>query len=135
MTTFSKLKDQEGEFYTTSKAFGKSVYYLYFHIDRTTVTVALSSGNKRKHKFTFSDKLSKSEGGIKALIWAKNTVEEFPVWYSKTFKYWLPTLTRICIIPENSRKRRIYKRGLANLNYREMRHPIYGLILEKKLTI
>lgn len=70
--------------------------------------VALSSGKKRKDLSVFIPKDSKSGGGIRALIWAKNKMMEFPEFYEN--KYYKPENSYICIYWADSRRRNIYQR-------------------------
>lgn len=70
--------------------------------------VAVASGKKRKDMEVFEQKAEKSLGGMKALLWIKETVLEFPKYFNK-----VKTAKKnqyICIGWADSRRRNIYER-------------------------
>lgn len=67
---------------------------------------SLSSGTKRKELDIFEEKPNKSKGGIKALLWAKDAILDFPNWY----KYSYGKQQYICIAWADNRRRNIYER-------------------------
>jgi len=95
------------------KIFNKYTYRIEVQVEQYAKTVrfwiSLSSGKKRKELSVFEDKPNKSLGGIKALIWAKKEILNFPYWYTRSY------ITEdkkcfICIGWEDSRRRNIYER-------------------------
>lgn len=92
----------------------------YFHIYQYKITVwvdesdkslkywfGVSSGNKRKDLEVFEEKDKKSYGGLKALLWVKNSIFEFPIFYKN---YVCGRKEYICISWADSRRRDIYER-------------------------
>jgi hypothetical protein len=71
--------------------------------------VALSSGKKRKDLKIFEDKENKSFGGIKALIWVKKAILEFPEYYKEAY-ITEDVKLYICIQWSDNRRRDVYKR-------------------------
>jgi len=71
----------------------------------TKFWVAASSGKKRKEKDIFEEKENKSLGGMKALLWIKNKMFEFPKWYNSTDEN-----QYILVHWADSRRRDIYQR-------------------------
>lgn len=109
--------------YLAKQKIGTSTYYLYLHTDSTTIYVTLSSGKKRKHRAIFEDKEQKSDGGIKALLWAVRTMLDFQSNYLKG---------RMLIVkPADSRRRKIYKR-LLNYGFFETKDRELGMVYIRK---
>lgn len=120
---FMFVKDTiyEGEHWLSTKQFGKDTYYLWATIESNKAYFSLSSGNKRKHKFVFEEKSRKSTGGVAALIWARDEMLSFNE----------VDIKMLCVQASDSRRRRIYKRGLNRFGFGEQR--IKGdLVLIKK---
>lgn len=111
--------------YLCKEKIGTSTYYLYLHTDNSVIYVTLSSGKKRKHRSVFEEKIEKSDGGIKALLWAVSAMltfqEESPYGRYKD----------IIICPSDSRRRRIYKR-LFKYGFIETKDRELGMIFFRK---
>ena len=71
--------------------------------------VAVSSGKKRKELKIFEEKENKSLGGLKALLWIKKVVLDFPRFYKELYRTEDIKLY-ICISWADSRRRDIYQR-------------------------
>lgn len=122
---FTKICNETETTYLTYQAvkqFGKDRYYLNFCIDSEKAFVTLSSGNKRKYKDIYEQKEYKSGGGLEALIWVRDTILEFPKF--KRTKY-------ILIGWADSRRKRIYKRGLCKFGFYEARVGGLPCLLKK----
>lgn len=98
-------------FYTISKYFGKYKYVVSVFVEETDKSlkywVGASSGRKRKQLDIFEQKSDKSFGGIKALLWIKSCIFEFPKTHNK---YVHGRKEYICIQWSDSRRRDIYSR-------------------------
>lgn len=69
--------------------------------------ISASSGKKKRDFYVFDDKSEKSLGGIKALVWLKESMLEFPIFYkNRVYK----RKEYICINWSDSRRRDIYSR-------------------------
>ena len=107
-----KERDRESgyELYVTSKEFNGDTYVVLISVYKTLKAdrfwVAVSSGKKRKHIDIFEDKDYKSKGGIKALLWVKDAVFNFPEFYGNPFN----KKQYACILWSDSRRRDIYQR-------------------------
>ncbi len=107
-----KLKDkgQNYKVYTASKDFNGDLYVVTVYVDKSLKSdkfwIGVSSGKKRKHREVFEEKEYKSKGGIKALMWIKDCIFDFPVWYRNDYN----KKQYICIHWSDSRRRDIYKR-------------------------
>lgn len=97
------------DFYYIEKEFNGSVYrieiYIWEYPKSIKFWVGASSGRKRKDREIFIDKENKSTGGIKALIWIKDKIFEFPKFFGSKIKN-----QYICIRWSDNRRRDIYKR-------------------------
>lgn len=108
----SWIKDSKYEdTYYCSKEFNGCTYLIQIWIWKYSKSikywVGLSSGKKKKELDIFEDKSNKSTGGIKALLWVKNTILEFPEYYKK---YTEGKQEYICISWADNRRRNIYER-------------------------
>jgi len=70
--------------------------------------VTASSGKKRKDMEVFEQKADKSLGGMKALLWIKETALSFTEWFN--FLYKVKENQYLCIGWADSRRRNIYER-------------------------
>jgi len=95
------------------KYFGKYKYLVEVWVEETSNSlrywVSVSSGKKRRELKIFEDKTDKSLGGIKALLWVKQTMLGFPKYYVENyhvdgFKLYL------CIRWADNKRRNIYER-------------------------
>jgi hypothetical protein len=103
---------EEGKVFYTCKEFNGCKYYLYVSVYENNKSdkfwISISSGKKRKDLHIFEEKENKSTGGLKALVWIKKSMLEFPNFYnrknnSKKKQY-------ICVSWADSRRRNIYQR-------------------------
>ena len=71
--------------YLKTTKISKVTVYLWMAVDVLhNAHVSLSSGSKRKHKFTFEDKGEKNSGvGMELLTWVRDSILQFPKEYSK----------------------------------------------------
>lgn len=125
------IKEQH-EYYSLSKYFDKYEYKITVWIDESDKSLkywfGVSSGNKRKDLEIFEEKDKKSYGGLKALLWIKNSIFEFSNFYKN---YVHGRKEYICISWADSRRRNIYER-LTEYGFKFQ--TIYGeKILIKKL--
>lgn len=96
--------------YEKTKNFNGYTYRVSIIVEETRKSLkfwaSISSGKKREDLEVYEEKDVKSKGGIKALIWCKNTILEFPKEYDadKKLKQF------ICIGWSDSRRRDIYDR-------------------------
>ena len=93
-----------------SEIFEEYVYTIMIYVEEIASKsvkfhIGVSSGKKRKHREVFEEKAYKSKGGLKALMWLKDKMLEFPVYYDSSVKN-----QYICIGWSDSRRRDIYKR-------------------------
>lgn len=99
--------------YYTSKIFNGYQYkteILVEHSDKTLkYWVSVSSGKKRRDLDIFESKESKSLGGLRALLWAKEAMYDFTNYYSYRV---YDRKEYICIGWSDSRRRDIYQRLL-----------------------
>lgn len=138
---FERRTEYEGEHYLTTKTFGNCTYYLFFTIQDAKVWVSLSSGNKRKYALVFEEKEVKSTGGLKALLWAKETMLLFPDWYLGKAERSLTSekrsaanrITMLCVKPVDNRRKIIYQRGLEPLGFKIYNITTVGLTFCKKI--
>ena len=128
---FERRAEYEGEHYLTTKTFGNCTYYLFFTIQDAKVWVSLSSGNKRKYALVFEEKEVKSTGGLKALLWAKETMLLFPDWYLS--RPCANHIIMLCIKPADNRRKIIYQRGLEPLGFKIYNITTVGLTFCKKI--
>lgn len=128
---FERRTEYEGEHYLTTKTFGNCTYYLFFTIQDAKVWVSLSSGNKRKYALVFEEKEVKSTGGLKALLWAKETILLFPDWYLS--RGCATHIVMLCIKPTDNRRKIIYQRGLEPLGFKIYNITTVGLTFCKKI--
>lgn len=102
------------EHYYIEKEFNGSVYrveiYIWEYPKSVKFWVGASSGKKRKDRGIFMEKETKSPGGIKALLWIKEKVLEFPGYYSKNRWGFGKKTQYICVSWADSRRRDIYQR-------------------------
>lgn len=102
---------EETNFYSISKYFDIYQYKITVWIEESDKSlkywVGVSSGNKRKDLEVFEEKDKKSYGGLKALIWIKNSIFSFPDFYKR---YVRGRKEYICIQWSDSRRRDIYER-------------------------
>ena len=127
-----KQNDDIGwETYLNEFLIGKVSFWLWMSVDCWgNAHVSLSSGLKRKHKFTFEDKGIKNPGlGLKPLLEVRKKVLEFPKYYNNR-KF--ANLRSISVGAADSRRRRIYKRALEPYGFMEIRTKQYGIVLYKK---
>lgn len=106
-----KRSKEYKDIYYTSEVFNGCTYMVTVYVEdmfhkSIRFWFGASSGKKRKNLEVFEEKRDKSTGGIKALIWIKNSMLSFPEYYShnedkKQF---------ICIQWSDNRRRNIYKR-------------------------
>ncbi|MFT6125746.1 MAG: hypothetical protein ACJAVA_000187 [Flavobacteriaceae bacterium] len=93
--------------------FGKYKYLVEIWVEETTNSLrfwaAVSSGKKRKELMVFEDKSTKSLGGIKALLWVKNAILNFPEYYDENY-YCEGFKVYICIRWSDNKRRDIYSR-------------------------
>lgn len=132
----SKANDTPGySIYLKTTKIGKVTVYLWMAVDVLhNAHVSLSSGSKRKHKFTFEDKGEKNSGvGVELLTWVRDNILNFPKEYSRINSN-VYQLRSITVGAADSRRRRIYKRGLEPYGFKEIRTIHYGLVLYKKFT-
>lgn len=95
------------------KKFGKYKYLVEVWVEDTSNSlrywVAVSSGKKRKELDIYEDKPNKSLGGIKALLWIKNAILDFPKFYTREY-YTENFKIYLCVRWADSRRRDVYKR-------------------------
>jgi len=96
--------------YTLSKDFNGDLYVITIYVEKSLKSdkfwIGVSSGKKRKHREIFEEKEQKSKGGLKALLWIKDSILEFPTWYRNDYN----KKQYICIHWADSRRRDIYQR-------------------------
>lgn len=111
-----KHKDYANVFYVT-RQFNHCTYVVSITVEDSVKSlkfwVAASSGKKRKDLVVFEEKESKSDGGLKALIWIKNQMLNFPQYYKEKYNT-KDTNLYICISWSDSRRRNIYERLLED---------------------
>lgn len=117
--------------YKTSKIFNGYHYSVFITVSNYIKTqkywVAASSGKKRRELEIFEDKESKSLGGIKALLWIKEAMLDFPFFYKNPYN----KREYICIEWSDSRRRDVYERlNKEGFNFAMTKG---GKILMKKL--
>lgn len=97
------------DFYYSEKEFNGSVYrveiYIWEYPKSIKFWVGASSGKKRKDREVFMAKDNKSTGGMKALLWIKEKLLEFPQYFGSPIKN-----QYICIHWADNRRRDIYQR-------------------------
>lgn len=103
------------DFFTVEKEFNNTTYlvtiFVWDYPKSIKFHVGLSSGNKRSDLLVFEEKDKKSNGGMKALLWVKEAVNDFPVWYSKRYSYLVKGKSLYtCIGWADNRRRNIYSR-------------------------
>lgn len=123
MNTYTKIEQEyEGwDKYLIKNYIGTTTYYLYLSVSETEIYVELSSGKKRKQSKVFYEKKEKSDGGIKAILWAVQAMLTFQKGQNK----------KIVVYPSDSRRRRIYKR-LLNYGFQICKDTHYGLCYIRK---
>lgn len=94
--------------------------------------IAVSSGRKRKDLDIFEDKETKSFGGLKALMWLKNKMYEFPKFYNDHYSFEANKKQYFQIRWADSRRREIYRR-LIKEGFRFIRDG-HRKILMKKIS-
>ena len=109
---WTRYRQEDGLFYYKTEVFNDYKYHLEAYIDSTFKTeifwFALSSGKKRKELDIYVDKENKSKGGIKALMWAKKEILDFPNFAGNPLK----KRRYIGILWSDNRRRNIYSRLL-----------------------
>jgi hypothetical protein len=108
--TYVKDKDTVTRCYHACEIFNGCKYYIYFDVDETfkseKIWIYVSSGKKRKDFLIFGSKDSKSNGGIRALIWLKDAMLNFPGYFGNPLK----KQQYLVIAWSDSRRRDIYQR-------------------------
>ena len=109
---WNKLDGYTNVFYKLNK-FNGCMYKISITIEETGKSIRMwvdvSSGKKRRHLDIFEEKDDKSYGGIKALMWLKQTMLGFPEWFKSNYNTEDVKLY-ICIAWSDSRRRDIYSR-------------------------
>lgn len=120
------LRPREGS-YTIVNKIGGSFYKVLIQEDSWSKSVifnvAITSGKKRKELRDFEIKDTKPGGGIKALVWCFNQVEEF----IEVFKQYYPLRIKgknitISIGWIDGQRRRVYSR-LERYGYKLQQYP------------
>ena len=107
-----ELQDKGSNYrvYTTSKEFNGDLYVVTIWVDKSLKSdkfwIGVSSGKKRKHRKIFEEKEYKSKGGLKALLWIKDSIFDFPIYYGNTYN----KKQYICLHWSDARRRDIYSR-------------------------
>jgi len=90
----------------------------YPEIKSIRLWVGMSSGNKRKHVDSGTHDNVGRLGGIKALVWIKKQVLEFPDFYIKDAHLKKGVKLFVCVGWEDNRRRNIYHRALKDEGFR-----------------
>jgi hypothetical protein len=106
---WTRDRNYDYKVFTCSENFNGDTYKIMVYIEESHKSVKFyigaSSGNKRDKLEIFEEKQTKSRGGIKALLWIKSKMFEFPEYFDSRVKN-----QYICISWSDNRRRNIYKR-------------------------
>lgn len=82
---------------------------------------------KRKHKSKFFEEcVSTGKDGVKSLVWAKKCLEEFIAYL---IEYQNERNHNIIIYASNSKRMRVYVRGLSSLDFKKGQNFLYKNII------
>lgn len=121
-------------FFTTTQLFDGNMARIYFTRDfgrikklnfyGTTYDIGLAIGRSKKElnnwyygnrESNISEQTTYSKYGISVLIWARKQIENFIEFHKK----WYGRNTALCIGGADSRRYRVYKKGLSKLGFSE----------------
>lgn len=122
------------EVYEMKEEFNGDVYSVFISCEHNPKSVrywvSTSSGKKRKHREIFEEKESKSKGGIKALLWIKDKVLEFPKWYNDNQCRVENKKEYICVHWTDSKRRNVYSR-LQNYGFKFTVDGKYKILMKR----
>ena len=131
---WNKLDKYQDCFYT-SKEFNGYTYNVVISVEKSDKSikyfVAVSSGKKRKEFDIFEEKLNKSFGSIRVLFWIRESIFDFPVFYSSRTSNKDKRNKYLCIGWSDSRRKKIYQRYLEKDGFILMRDNNYNVLMKK----
>ncbi|AFF28212.1 gp214 [Sphingomonas phage PAU] len=117
--------------YIVTRKFGNVKARLGINLDPyMNCYVSLSSGRKRKQLSIYEDKPEKNSCGIEILIWTKEAMLDFPIWFNDRH---INKLNSMLVTGSDTRRFKIYKRYLIPHGFYTQKQHDGGIYLFKKL--